>query len=878
MKLSAINRVLALFRRQRLDEDLDAEVRAHLELAERDAIEAGMPPDQARLAARRAFGGIEQMKEEHRDSRSVRWIETVLRDFRYGLASLVRDPGFSLVAVGVLALGIGANVAMFSLVDAVLLKPIPFPEPERIVRVWEAPRPGVTNATSTPDFLDWKRLGTVFEALSAEQSVSAALTGAGEPTRLSGKAVTTGYFRVFATNALLGRTFLPEEDQPGAAPVVVLSHAAWQTYFGADAGILERRPILDGEPHQVVGVLPPGAFDRDRAEFWKPLVFTPDQQERGFHWLTVHGRLRGGATLTQAREQMRSIDAALEDIQPTFKRDWTIVVEPYENLLVGDGLRRSIFVAFGAVAIVLLIACANVANLLLAKGAAHRKELAVRAALGAGRGRLVAQLLTESLVLCLAGGIAGVTLASLLIQVVTPVLWQSIPYTAEVGIDLRVLGFAAAVALGVALLVGTLPSLRTNFGRLAQSLNQSSRGSSGTHAVLRRAIVTGEVALSLVLVCGAVLLFRSLLNLQQLDTGVRVENIITMSADLPTHGYPSPESAALFYEAVAQQLEAAPGVEQAALTSHLPLRWIGNGEGLHVAGVEEPVNVRFKRVDAGYFETLDIPLLAGRGITNRDGRGAPAVVVINEALAARLSDVSGMANPVGQRVRISCPDYEVGGSSIRDFEIAGIIRSERVGGPGRADPAVAYVALAQAPRPDVKILVRTQAEPTDVMPAIREAIREIDPNLPLGDIATLRQVRSGTLSGISRPAWVIGAFATVAALLAALGLYGVLAHAVTQQRREIGIRMALGARTQDVLSHVLRNALKMVFVGLAVGLAGAFALTRVIQSLLFDVSPLDPVALAAACISMAVIGLLAALLPASRAAAVEPMAVLRDEG
>jgi putative ABC transport system permease protein len=874
----AIERLLALVRKRRLERELDGEVRAHLELAEREAIAAGLPAEEARLAARRAFGGIEQMKEEHRDRRGVRWIETTLRDFRCGVASLIRDPGFALVAIGVLALGIGANVAMFSVVDAVLLKPLPFPEPERIVRIWEAPRPGVTNSTSTLDFLDWKRLGTVFEAMSAEQWTSMALTGKGEPARLSGRLVTSDYFRVFKTQARLGRTFLPEEDQPGAEPVIVLSYAAWQNYFGADPDILERRPILDGEAHQVVGVLPPGAFDRGDAEFWKPLIFTPEQMLRDQHWLTLHGRLRGGVTLAQARAQMQSIDAALEDVEPVYKRDWTIVVEPYQRWLVGDGLRRSMFIAFGAVAMVLLIACANVANLLLAKGAGRRKELAVRAALGAGRGRLVAQLLTESLVLCLAGGAAGVALAALLIRAVTPFLWSAIPYTADVGVDWRALAFAGAVALGVALLVGTLPSLQTNFGRLSQALNQSARGSSGAHGRLRRVIVIGEVALSLVLVCGAVLLFRSLLRLQQLDTGIRSDNIITMSVALPLHDYPTPESAALFFDALTQRLEGEPGVEEASLTSHLPLRWIDNGEGLRLDGIDPMVNVRLKRVDPGYFHTLDIPLLAGRGITPRDGPAAPAALVLNEALAARLAELGGVASAVGRHAHISCPNYVTGGFTFREFEIVGVIRSERVSSPGNADPPVAYVSLAQVPRPDVRILVRTLAQPAAVMPAIREAVAQVDPNLPLGDIATMRRVREQTLSGATRPAWVIGVFAAVAALLAALGLYGVLAHAVTQQRREIGIRMALGARSRDVLGHVLGGAMRMVFVGLALGLVGAFALTRVIQNLLFEVSAMDPLALAVACLALALVGLLAGLVPASRAAGVEPMTVLRDEG
>ncbi|MEX2264825.1 MAG: ABC transporter permease [Bryobacteraceae bacterium] len=870
--------LLALIRKRRLDRELEDEILAHLELAERDAIAAGLSPEEARRAARRRFGGIEPMKEEHRDRRGIRWLEILLRDFRYGLASLMRDPGFTAVAAGVLALGIGANVAMFSLVDAVLLKPLPFPEPDRIVRVWEAPRPGVTNSTSTLDFLDWKRLGTVFEALSAELSISAALTGEGEPVRLSGKAVTAEYFKVFATSARLGRTFTPREDQPGAAPVVVLSHAAWQTYFGGDPDILRLRPVLDGEAHQIIGVLSPGAFDRDPAEFWKPLVFTPDQYLRSSHWLMVHGRLRDGATLAKAREQMQAIDAALTEVTPIYKRKWTVVVEALDRLLVGDNLRRSISVAFGAVALVLLIACANVANLLLARGAARKKELAVRAALGAGRGRLAAQLLTESLVLCLLGGAAGVTVAHLLIRAATPFLSQSLPYTADVNLDFRALAFAAGVALGVALLVGALPSLQTSFGNLSQSLNQSTRGSSGAHDGVRRAIVIGEVSLSLVLVCGAGLLFRSLLNLQQLETGVRIENVITMSVDLPLHTYRAPERAVHFYESVAERLQAAPGVAQAGFSTHLPLRWIGNGEGLQVVGVKEMVNVRFKRVDPGYFNTLGIPLLAGRGITRRDRAGAPGVVVINEALAARLAEVAGMKDPVGQAVRLHCPRYIAKGTSPADVEIVGIIRSERVAAPGVPDPPVVYVPLAQVPNPQVKLMVRTQAEPASVMPGIREAVRQIDPNLPLGEIATMQQVRERTLSGASRSAWLIGVFASVAALLAALGLYGVLSHSVTQQRREIGIRMALGARPRDVLSHVLRNALSMIAVGLALGMAGAFALTRVMKSLLFEVSPLDPLALTVACVSMMVVGLLAGFLPASRAARVDPVTTLRDEG
>jgi predicted permease len=870
-------RLLALLRQRRLDEELEGEIAAHLELAERDARARGLSAQDARMAARRSFGGIQQMKEEHRDRRSVRWMETLLRDLRFGFSSLRRTPGFTAMVVGVLALGIGANVAMFSVVDSVLLKPLPFPQPDRIVGVWDAPKPGVVNATSAPDFLDWQRLAGVFDAWAAEQPVSVALNAGSDPMRISGKAVTADYFRVFATGARLGRTFAAAEDQPAAAHVVVLSYAAWQHYFGGDPEILRRRPVLDGEAYQVIGVLAPGAFDRDRTQFWIPLVFTPDQQLRDIHWLTVYGRLRPGITLQQAREHMQAVHAALTDVETPDYREGAIVVQPLAGLLIGAGLERSILIAFGAVALVLLIACANVANLLLAQGATRRRELAVRAALGAGRGRLVAQLLTESLVLCLLGGIAGVAVAALLVRVAAPILADFLPFTAHVSLDLRVLGFAGAIAMAVGLLAGTLPAVQTSFGNLAESLNRSTRGSSGAHSGLRRALVVGEVALSLVLVSGALLLFRSLSNLQRVDTGVRLENVTTTSVDLPAGAYPTPQTAALFYQVIADRLRSAPGVEQAGLTTQLPLQWIGNGEAIQIAGLQKLVRVRFKRVDPGYFRTVGIPLLAGRGITAQDREGAPRVIVINEALAKQLHDAAGMPSALGKVVRLSCPGYIQKRVFLPEVEIVGVIRSERVASPGYPDPAVVYVPLAQVPSTRVQFVVRGSGNAA-VLPAIREAVRAVDPTLPLGEVATMEQVWAGTLSGISRPAWLIGAFAAMALLLAAIGLYGVISHSVTRQRREIGIRMALGAQSGDVLARVLGNALALVAIGLAFGLAGAILLTRLMKSLLFEVSPLDPLTLALACITMVLIGLLAGFLPANRAASVDPVTTLRDEG
>ena len=877
MKLRFVaGRLLALVRKRRLDGELEGEIRAHLEMAELHAITAGLPPEEARREACRGFGGIEQMKEDHRDQRSVRWVENLWRDVRYGMASLARDPGFAAVTIGLLALGIGANTAMFSIVDAVLLKPLPFPEPERMVRLWETPTPTQHNNTTTLTFLDWKRQGTIFEALSVEESVRAAVATGADPARLSGKLVSADYFKVFGVKARIGRTFASGEDQPGATPVVVLSYSSWQTQFGGDPGVLKRDLVLDGASHRIIGVLAAGSFDRDEARFWKPLIFAPDQLNRRHHWLHVIGRLRSDVSVEQARAKMSMLRASLGGGIP--QKDLGFAVDPFAQLLVGDTLRRSIYLGFGAVLLVLLIACANVANLVLAKGATRRKEMALRAALGAGRGRLIGQLLTESLVLCLLGGMAGIAVAALLLHAAASLVAASLPFTADLSLDLRVLGFAAAAAMAVLILTGLLPSLQTSFGKLSSSLNQAARGSSGSSAAVRRTIVIGEVAASVVLICGAALLFKSLAKLQQVDAGVRIDHVITMSADLPSTAYPTPESAATFYEAVVERLRSVRGVEQASLSLDLPLQDVRWGEWISLAGLKEALLVRVKMVDPWYFATLEIPVESGRGIEDRDRAGAPPVMVINQEVARHLSSRFDMAHPVGRVVGISLPGYGPIPESLVSVQIVGVIRNERTRGLRAPVELVAYVPLAQVPRQDISLVVRTRSEPSAAMSGIREAVRQVDPHLPLGNVRTMEQVKEQSMLWAKQPTWVVGAFACVAALMAALGLYGVLAHAVTQQRREIGIRMALGARPGDVVSHTLRSALSMLLVGLAVGLAGAFALTRALKSLLFEVSALDPAALVFACVLMTLVGILAAAIPASRAAGVDPMTVLRDEG
>lgn len=873
---SAVARLQALFRQRKLDRELDDEILAHLAAAEREGIAAGLTPEEARRAARLSFGGIVRVKEEHRDQRSARWLENLWRDFRYGLAALARDPGFALIVIGLLALGIGANTAMFSVVDAVLLEPLPFPEPERMVRVWEAPPDSPPNYTTTLTFLDWKRQDVIFKALAAESPIKAAVGTGEDLVRLSGKAVSAGYFEVFGVQPAIGRTFLEEEDQPGADPVVVLSHSLWQARFGGDAAILSRELTLDGQPYRIIGVLPPGSFDREEAGFWKPLIFTPTQLNRDQHWLPVVGRLQPGVSLERARAMMRLLRDRLDEVMPSWKKDWTFAVDPFSVSLVGDTLRRSLYVTFGAVLIVLLIACANIANLVLAKAATRRKEIALRVALGASRGRLIAQLLAESAVLGFLGVAAGVALAYLLLRAVAPLAASSLPFTADLGLDLRVFSFAAVAALAGLLLTGLFPALQT-LSKLPNSLNQGARGSSGSSALLRRKIVIAEVAASVVLICAAVLLFKSLEKLHQVDPGIRINNVITMSANLPTTAYPTPESAARFYEAVIQQIRAVPGVEQAAVSLALPLQGVHFGEGMSVSGLRS-FNVGLKLVDSRYFDTLQIPLESGRAIQDENRAGTPLIAVINEELAEYLSSRFEIPEPVGQAVDIDLPGYGTIPESRKQVEIVGVSRNERTRGLDRTPGRVAYVPLAQVPRQDIKLLVRTRMDPWALMSGIRDAVRKVDPHLPLGDEKTMKQVKEQSLLWAKQPTWVVGAFAAVAALLAALGLYGILAYSVAQQRREIGIRMALGADQGAVLSYILRNALSVLIVGLVVGLAGAFMLTRVLQSLLFETSPLDPAALIVACLLMTLIGMLAAWIPARRAVQVDPIEVLREEG
>jgi putative ABC transport system permease protein len=879
------SRVAALFRQRRLDRELEREIAVHLDMAEHDARTRGLDPVAARQDALRQFGGVDQMKEHHRDARSIRWAENIAKDVRYGLAGLRRDPLFAAVAIGVLALGIGANIAVFSLVDAALFRPLPFPEPERLARWWEAPTSTTTNSTTVLNFTEIARLTRSFDALSAEARTSATAVIEGEPVRLQGRLVSADHFRVFGVHPMLGRAFTADEDRAGGPTVVVLSHAAWQTRFGGDPTILQRTIGLDNVPHQIVGVMPPGAFDRDRARpqddaasFWKPQAFTEAQLSAGAHWVNPVGRLKSGVSIDAARADLLAARAQIADIVPAWKKDWSVVIEPYDARLVEPRFRQALYVALAAVLVVLGIACANLTNLLLARGAARQKELAVRAALGAGRHRLTAQLLTEACLLALLGTLAGILLAQALIQLALPLLPAVMPYTADVRLDWRHLGWAAALAVLVSMAVGILPAVRLPGSSLLTALNQASRGSSATHDRVRRLIVGATVAASLVLVCTSFLLSKSLQRLQQVDIGVRAAHVLTASVDIARDSYPTPEAAAAFYDRLVERVSGMPGVERASLSADLPLEGTG-GEYLRMPGRDaDRMTVRFKRAGAGYFETLGIPIVAGRTFTDGDRGGREYVVVINDALAVDLARVFGVNDPVGQLVDLPAIGY--GEPTVRrSMRIVGIVGTERVRPDLRAaTEGIAYVPLAQAPILWLKLAVRVPDAPLRAAPALRAALKEVDPRVALADVQTMEDIRTRSLSGLREPAWLIGLFAATATALAALGLYGVVSHTVAARRREIGVRMALGAGAGDVIGLVVRNIGVVIALGVLAGVAGALAVTQLTSSLLFEVSALDPVAFAAAALGLLAVGLLAAAVPARRAVRVDPTIALRSDG
>lgn len=805
----------------------------------------------------------------------------MFQDLRYGLRMLLKHKGFTAVAALTLALGIGANTAIFSVVNAVLLHPLPYREADRLMVIWETSSRNQRSSVTAPNYLDWRDQNRAFEQIAAAAGASFNLTGGGDPQRLPGARVSANYFDVLGTKPVAGRSLLLADDQHGADRVVLLSYGLWQRRFGADPHILGQAILLDGEPHVVVGVMPEAIrFQSTSAQLWKPLALSPqDLAATGSHYLRVTGRLKPGVTREQAEAELKAIATQLEAKRPHSNTGWSVAVVPLRDQLVSD-VRLSLFILLGAVGFVLLIACANIANLLLARAAARRKEMAVRLALGAGRWRLFRQLVTESVILAGLGGAVGLLLALLCLEMLVALLPGNIPRLGQVGIDSTVLGFTLGIALLTGLLFGLAPGLQASKPDLQDALKESGRATAGPDRHrLRSALVVAEVAVTLVLLVGAGLMVRSFWRLQAVNPGFNPGTVFSLQMALPESRYPEPRQTAAFYQTVLEQVTALPDVQSAALCSQLPLGSRGFGiavfiEGRPRLGPREVPMAHYRAVSADYFRVLRIPQVAGRWFNERDREGAVRVGIINETMARRYW--SG-EDPLGKR-------FTLDDNETTPIQIVGVVRDvKHFGLEAEAGPEF-FVPHQQAPAlfwrwvgGSLHLVVQPRTSASSVLAGIRRAIWSTDAQLPLYNVTSLERLLAESIGMRRVYMWLLAVFAVLALLLGAVGIYGVMTYTVSQRTHEIGIRMALGAQQRDVVKLVVKQGTLLTLTGTVIGLISAFVLTRVLSSLLFGVTATDPATFAMIPLLLVAVALLACYFPARRAAKVDPMVALRYE-
>jgi putative ABC transport system permease protein len=811
-------------------------------------------------------------------------MNALFQDLRYGLRTLRNSPGFAAVAVLTLAIGIGANTAIFSFVDAILLKPLPYANPDRIVRVLEKPPGGGRNVISALNYIDWTRQNTVFEYMAAQTGGGVSYAGSGEPVQLRGARVSPHYFDIFGIKAAIGRTFAPDEDQLGKERVAVLGHVLWETQFGGDPAIVGRKIVLDGQPYEVIGVLPAGgAFDRAYSQIWRPLAFEPGNLTRDFHWLVSFALLKPGVTLQQARAQMDGVGAQIEAQYPASNKGWGVNIEPFADTIVGTQLRRSVWIMMAAVGMVLLIGCANLANLMMARAASREREVAVRASLGASRWRLIRQFLTESVLLSVCGGALGIVVGYAVMELLRFALPPySLPREVNVTMDSRVLAFAMAVSVLTGILFGLAPAIQAARPQLAASMKEGGRGSTigGARRRIRSALVVVEVALAFVLLTGAGLLLRSFQAMMRVETGFDTTNVISMGLPLSEKKIPDAARVNMRYREILARVEALPGVRDAAVTSVLPLEGWGYGMPFQIAGqplvdmAHRPACF-FKIVSPGYFRTLGIKLRRGRGLSEQDASGGPPVTVINENMVKRFFK---QQDPIGQRVMIQeiVPGKTQLGPEV-PWQVVGVIANEYVDSLNDGGSAGIYVSNEQSPQYGMSLVVRTAMDPLTLDHGLRAAIHEVDPAQPLTDVRTLEQVKSESVASDKLQARLLSIFAAAAMLLAAIGIYGVIAYAVVQRTHEMGIRAALGASAGNLLRLVLISGMALAATGLTVGFLGSLAVTRLMSNLLFGVSPRDPATLGLVAALLGCVAFIACLIPARRATKVDPVVALRYE-
>jgi putative ABC transport system permease protein len=815
---------------------------------------------------------------------------TVLRqDIRHAFRVFSRTPIVTATTVLTIALGVGGSTAIFSVVYAVLLRPLPYPEPDRLIELFEDNRPANMPLfrVSALNYLSWAERATSTEALGAFNGADLNLTDHGDPERLLGSAITASMFKVLGLAPVIGRQLRAEDERPGSHRVVLLAEPLWRRRFGGNPAIVGQTITLNGERHEVIGVVPRGFRDVGRAQIssagspqvFVPLVIDPARENRGNHVIRVVGRLRPRVTVDHVREEMRRIAAVMEQEFPATNKGWGVRVEMLSDSMLDERVRPSLLVLFGAVGMVLLIACANVVNLLLAKGVSRRRELALRTALGAGRPRLVRQLVTESACLAAVSGACGLVVAVFAVQALRAMLPPTLPRIDEVTLDATVLGFGVLISLATGLFIGMVPAVRASRTDLVSALVDGGKGLAGpSRGLLRHAIVLAQMALATMLLVGAALLLQSFVRLRHVDLGFRPEGVITARISLPRTRYADQARTWDFYRRLLESLNDVPQVQAVGVGTSAPfapgVRAGGRARDRAHASISPDAWVAAVEhiVSPGYFQTLHIPLLAGRSFDHGDGLGSPPVAVISESLARRLW---GNTNPIGQTI-----DW----NGARQHEVVGVVGdirgsdgSVRGGGLERQPGAAAYFPVTQMPQNSLTLLVRTSREPSTIVPTIARAVHDIDRAQPVSHVRTLRDWLDESAAQPRLTTALSGGFALVALLLVTVGIYGVLSYSVVQRQQEIGLRMAVGADRRQIMRLVLRGGMAWALAGVTLGLASAVALSRVLGSLLFEIRARDPITYSAAAVMLTVVAALACYLPAARATRIDPMIALRAE-
>lgn len=805
-------------------------------------------------------------------------MHTFGQDVRHGIRLLRQAPGFTILAAGVLALGIGAMSAIFSVVDAVLIRPLPFNEPSKLVMLWENAPGNPRNRVSPLNFLDWHDQNRVFSALAAVSGGSLTLQTKSGPEQLPGQSVTSEFFQLLEVRPIIGRTFAADEDR-ARADVVMISEGLWRSRFASDPRVVGSTLTLNGKPWLVIGVVPERFEILWRSELWTLFTVKRSPEQRRMHYMQVLGRLRSGVSLEEARAGMTLIAKDLARISPETNKGWGVTIDPLRAVLVTHDLRVTTLVLAAVVAFVLLMACANVANLMLARSASRTREMAVRAALGASNPRLVRQLLTESVLLSAIGGLCGLLLAWAFIELAPAIIPPgTLPVGMPLTLDARVTTFAVIATLLTGLLFGLAPAWQVSRGSLTRALQTSGRSATSGNTTLLSAIAAAQIAVGVMIVAGALLLVRTLERLSQVDPGFHADRVLTMHVSLPLSRYTTPDKTLVFYQNVERELARLPGVRAAAFGGSLPLQGWDIGQGFEVVGepprseAESPA-AHYQIVGPRYFETLGIPLRLGRVFDERDTAAGPQVAIVNDEFVRQYMH----GRPaVGVHLRVQAMDP--GGPKPIEREIVGVIEQVKVEGLGeRQNDVEIYVPITQNPWYWASLAVRTSGDPTAMLPLVKVVIAKFDNQLAVTHVRTMEQVAHESISEPRFRARLLGAFATLALVLSAIGVFGVLAFSVAQRMREFGVRMALGAQTSDVLGLVLRRSARIAVVGIAAGVLGAVMLARSLSALLFGVLPLDPITFVSAPALLALVAFAASGIPAMRAARTDPAVVLRQE-